>query len=89
MKSSVLFEVLSFEVGSFEVGSFEVGSFEVGSYDVGSFEVQSVNHDFDHCDILSTPCETSQKASRWSPVTCDRTSTFRLRAKVDVLSQAR
>jgi hypothetical protein len=45
--------------------------------------------DFDHCDILSTPRETSRKASRWSPVTCDKTSTFRFRAKVDVLSQCR
>ncbi len=23
--------------------------------------------DFDHCDILSTPRETSRKASRWVP----------------------
>jgi hypothetical protein len=45
--------------------------------------------DFDHCDILSSPRETSQKASRWSSVICDKTSTFRLRAKVDVLSQSR
>jgi hypothetical protein len=45
--------------------------------------------DFDHCDILSTLRETSRKASRWSPVTCDKTTTFCFRAKVDVLSQPR
>ncbi len=45
--------------------------------------------DFDHCDILSTLCETSPKASRWSLVTCDKTSAFCFRAKVDVLSQSR
>jgi hypothetical protein len=44
---------------------------------------------FNHCDILSTPHETSRKASRWTPVTCDKTSTFHFRAKVDVLSQSR
>ncbi len=35
------------------------------------------------------PRETIRKASRWSPVTCDKTSTFRFRAKVDILSQSR
>ncbi len=45
--------------------------------------------DFDHCDILSTPCETSRKASRRSLETCDKTSTFCFIAKVDVLSQSR
>jgi hypothetical protein len=45
--------------------------------------------DFDHCDILSTTPETSQKASKQSSVTCDKASTFRFREKVDVLSQSR
>ncbi len=45
--------------------------------------------DFNHCDILSNPRETSPKASRLSLVTYDKTSTFRFRAKVDILSQPR
>ncbi len=45
--------------------------------------------DFDPCDILSTSREKSRKASRWSPVTCDKTFTFRFGAKVDILSQSR
>jgi hypothetical protein len=48
-----------------------------------------VHDDFDHCDILSNPRKTSQNASRFSLVTCDKTSTFHFRAKVDVLSQSR
>ncbi len=43
--------------------------------------------DSDHCDILSTP--PWKKLPGGSPVTCDKTSTFRFRAKVDVLSQSR
>jgi hypothetical protein len=41
------------------------------------------------CEIYSAPGQTSQNIFRSGPVTYDKTSTFRLSGKVDVMLQSR